>query len=718
MSQSPSSPKDIAHTQYLKRIKNETQGNCTNRDLCFLDADLACVRAIAQAAINVELFTIPLYMTALYSVQGTHQINSEGSTLYTGRWWPGSAPAANPDTTNKKVFNKVYSVFVEEMLHLQLASNMASRLGFTPTFTSSALQTEDYGWKCYAKGSTTIPHILDFTDWKGTAPNLSDMTVELRAMNEKQIELFLTIEETETLAIKNLDNPDIKLPNGETRPTYFEAAPFNWFTSSMNESDLPLFGSIGHMYLCYWNYLEIEYTDNSTLLERLTTVQRDQFNNVPERPDKQYPGIDASIPNVPSASNLDDLKCDLINNIDAITDQGEGDAVVPNILEVWSHKPWAKRHLQKTNQRGEVQNKYQPNPEALKADYPGYNDTGEPTAEMSGSARARSDAASQDHYQLFAEVKNLMSNSDYITWETWHTQTPEAPWKADMLGVDSAPNLPNTQDIANALNNLNTEENHNNSHEIFSQSAVGTIKGITTQLNRYWNDRSVFFPGPAMGGSGDRVSICWAVTGKVPNLVDGIEAENTKEMLYHACQGMDLNSTSTSDADTCAAKLAYHSCKGSNECKTQGGCGFVQSASGGGSCSGTAAKGIKSAPADNLCSNLGGCAVPISASQLFPKQSDHCYDMQLYKFGPAPNFNAEKIDWKELEARDMLPPVVKNHSTMPYSIGEPVYKVAWQAYCTAKGLVTVDHSSPRHPSINMPSPPTPSDIRLALPPST
>lgn len=701
------SPKGQVYAQHLKQVKNHVTTACTGRSLDYLDADLACVQAIAQAAVNVELFTIPLYMTSLYSVHGTHQINSEGSTLYTGRWWPGLAPTAGKTlTTNQQVFNKVYSVFIEEMLHLQLAANMSSKLGFTPVFTSNALQTDNYGWHCYAKDSTTIPHILDFTDWKGTNPDLSTMTVELRAMNETQVELFLAIEETAALAATNLSNPDIDLPDGGSRPKYFEPAPFDWFTASMTENNLPLFGSIGHMYLCYWSYLEIKYTDGSTLLERLTNVQRDQFNNVPERPAAQYPGINATLSSTPPEEELDLLKCELINNIDAITDQGEGDAVVPNILEVWGHQPWAELYRQKsaevaTGMLGEVQSKYQPDTAALAADYPGYNDVGESTGSMSGSAQARSDAANKDHYELFAEVKALLSHSDYMTWDTWHQQ--DNSWTSAMLGTNDAQNLPSTQDVAQALNNLNTAENKANTYDTFSQSAVGTIKGITTQLNAYWRDRSVFFPGPAMGGSGDRVSICWAVTGEVPDLVTGIASQDTKAVLYHACQSMDLTPDAVSDPDSCAAKLAYHSCKGSNECKTQGGCGFVQSASGGGSCSGTAAKGIKSAPADNLCSNLGGCAVPISASQLFPVQDDNCYEMQLYKFGGAPDFKATKIDCKYRVTEQL----VINTGAMPYEPGQPVYDAAWIAYCEAKGDIGP-----------IPAPPEPSDIRLALPPST
>ena len=58
--------------------------------------DLAALKAIAQAAIDVELFTIPLYMTSLYSIEGMHEINSGGNALYLGRLWPGPKTSAAP----------------------------------------------------------------------------------------------------------------------------------------------------------------------------------------------------------------------------------------------------------------------------------------------------------------------------------------------------------------------------------------------------------------------------------------------------------------------------------------------------------------------------------------------------------------------------------------------------------------------------------------------
>ena len=91
------------------------------------DLDAAALQAIAQAAINVELFTIPLYMVSLFSIQGMHQITSGGNDFYQGRLWPGAAPSPDPENdpvnpTNALAFNHFFSVFIDEMLHLQLAS--------------------------------------------------------------------------------------------------------------------------------------------------------------------------------------------------------------------------------------------------------------------------------------------------------------------------------------------------------------------------------------------------------------------------------------------------------------------------------------------------------------------------------------------------------------------------------------------------------------------
>ena len=60
------------------------------RDPSNRETDKAALQAIAQAAIDVELFTLPLYMVSMYSIQGMHQITSKGNDFYRGRLWPGA----------------------------------------------------------------------------------------------------------------------------------------------------------------------------------------------------------------------------------------------------------------------------------------------------------------------------------------------------------------------------------------------------------------------------------------------------------------------------------------------------------------------------------------------------------------------------------------------------------------------------------------------------
>jgi hypothetical protein len=52
--------------------------------------------------------------------------------------------------------------------------------------TSSILQTEDDGWKCFGSDNTVIPHIIDLRD----TTTLTSVKVALGPLNAAQIELF------------------------------------------------------------------------------------------------------------------------------------------------------------------------------------------------------------------------------------------------------------------------------------------------------------------------------------------------------------------------------------------------------------------------------------------------------------------------------------------------------------------------------------------------
>lgn len=665
----------------------------TGRDPALFATDQAAAAAIVQAAVSVELFTIPLYMSTMYSIQGTHQINSQGIQYYQGRQWPGAAPSAKPETASEKAFNLMFSVFIQEMLHLQMASNIATALGVQPDFTTSALMNDDRGWTCYGPDKSVIPHIVDLKD----TTRYQHTRVNLEALNDNQIDLMCAIEQPEKQARDELGTGK-----------YFPQAPFaNWQAGDA----LPMFGTIGHMYECLARYLTLEYQDGKTLWAKMRAaqqasgqapVQRDLFNATGKgHPQKEYPHC----PTLLSESALADAELGLDTALDimvAITDQGEGHDISQRLHAY-------RRHLRARALKN-VAKPYREDRAALEADYPSYDGAGQPAP--SADAEARATYAPESHYERFESLRPMLN--EILTWAQWHAQghvwTAELLTNADYNPATAPSNIPSPEDVAGALNRLKEGDK-----TVFSKVAVGAIAGVTTVLNNYWSKPQVSFPYPSMSGSGDRMALCWAVFGQAPDLSQGI-GQPDKNTLYHACQGLDLSHPDPSQQ--CAAIEIYHTCRGSNGCHAQGGCGFVQDADkGGGSCSALRASSPRqdsqpngcssngcgaptppteqvyySAPSDNKCGGFGGCAVPISASQLFPdKGSD--LQMKVFDFvaNPEGGYTSQPLA-----------------EPLPFAFGEAVYDKAWEAYSR---VLAARQQTPGEK-------PKPTDLRLALPPST
>ena len=721
------------------------------------------VKAMSQASVNLELFTIPLYMTSMYSLTGLHQITGDNE-LYRGRWWPGIAPNATPTSLpyggdeerlpidnkvfgnfssgrssetnsqmlcsapNNLIYNAIFKVFVEEMLHLQLASNLSRVLGVDNTsFTHPDLVTQplskdqpydpkhnSYGWHCYGDNNTTIPYIVDLKDTKHP-----DIKVKLGALDHNQIELFKIVELPEEDARDNVRE--------DKRNKYFPSVPFaNWSDKSEGTKDLPMFGSIGHLYKCLWEYLHINYDDGTMLIDYILKEvdtaypQHDLFNaQQAGHPRAEFPGFNATVFGSDSKYVLPRIK----EMIDAITEQGEGGNVTDSNL-------------------GAVAKEDQADFAALKKDYKSFGDRGCPMASSHAYARAGTDISQMDHEEIFEFVEKQMAEKEFQTWDMWHEKGNK--WTGDMLSSKDYENnkyskaykqkndptkinhaLPDPKEVAEAMNRLKEKESE--SYSVLSQAAAGAIKGIITVLNTYWstsNAGGIQFPYPAMGGSGDRMAICWAIFGKAPLIENGVkDRPSGKTHLNHSCQGLAITPKGgepTHDSDICADVSIYHTCKGSNECRAEGGCGFVQQVGGGGNC-GKSTKLQPSScgshiyfnpPADNSCGGQGGCAVPISASQLYPKPpkggikigvSPEFAHMQLNDFTATRTMSGVSIS-----SHPIVNPETHNPESFNYSKGDSVYETAWEAYTKVCASRKVEPKTK----------PDSSDYRLAFPPST
>ena len=113
-----------------------------------------------QHALDLELWTVPLYLTAAYSIKGLK----------------GTAQKDYPDAAKL-----ILSVVVQEMLHIELVCNLSNALGYSPKFNRPQYDA--------AKG---IPFI--HPEHNHLPSEIKGYTVQCGPLNENSLKLFCAIE--------------------------------------------------------------------------------------------------------------------------------------------------------------------------------------------------------------------------------------------------------------------------------------------------------------------------------------------------------------------------------------------------------------------------------------------------------------------------------------------------------------------------------------------
>ncbi|MGH2941205.1 MAG: ferritin-like domain-containing protein [Solirubrobacteraceae bacterium] len=118
--------------------------------------DLGHLRSHLQAAAGLEAWTIPYYMATMFSIVDR----------------------------SSEAYQLIQSVVNQEMLHLQLVSNVANAYGYSPVFGSDTFPYE----------GTTIPH-LDFAlDPDNPAQSFTPYSAEIGPLDELRINAMCLIE--------------------------------------------------------------------------------------------------------------------------------------------------------------------------------------------------------------------------------------------------------------------------------------------------------------------------------------------------------------------------------------------------------------------------------------------------------------------------------------------------------------------------------------------
>jgi hypothetical protein len=120
----------------------------------------ADLHAHLQHALDLELWTIPLYMTALYSIKDLKKLNH---------------------TDYPEAAKLLLSVLIQEMLHMELVCNISNALGYSPRIPQPNYDEQ--------KG---IPFIHPAKEY--LPPDLYGYQVRPQALNEQSLRLFCAIE--------------------------------------------------------------------------------------------------------------------------------------------------------------------------------------------------------------------------------------------------------------------------------------------------------------------------------------------------------------------------------------------------------------------------------------------------------------------------------------------------------------------------------------------
>jgi len=473
-----------------------------------LDGDAKMLKALVKLAADVELFTIPLYMTSLYSIAGIKSQTNGTVVPYIGP----SLSYSLQGKASQKAYNIIYSVYIQEMLHLQLALNIGNVLGVKAELVQPNYppNPDNPNW---------IPCLGELKHLNPVKyPEFAHVEATLGELNENSINMFMAIE---------LPDEDSLVP-----------APAVPLACTPEAVATQTFGGIGNLYHIIERYMDFEYPAHEggsySLFEHCYTaaassdiVQVDMFGDV-------YANMTRAI--TPGAS-VQDAYAGVKQMIAAIISEGEGSSRSNNNF--------------------------------VNKDYRPGGDNAIPTDVLwdTYSHWARFEAVKSFYQDVLTWPK--------WRFERELINPGEGPWLwtdlvTDPLATNTAKHAIGSEEVARQMADAwNTPSIGGQLNDILNS----TFNQFLTSINNSWSATQNTFPMAAMKSISSRVTSVWAA-GAVPEFAKPASSGSSTSL--HACQGLNTeveNGKAPGYCD-CATAIA-HTCAQTNSCANQGGCGYL-----------------------------------------------------------------------------------------------------------------------------------------------
>jgi Ferritin-like len=512
------------------------------------DADL--LKQHLQALVQVEFLTIPLYLTAVYSF-------TEAALAY--------SPDNGKTTPLYDAQQEVLSVAVQEMLHLQLASNLCNAFGVTPQIPQLSV----------APGQViTVPHLepTQGTPFTTTISNLPDVLPAL-------------------IAIEKPATSGFPPPNRQV-----------------------IYQSIADLYHATLTLL------NRYLLAYANVNAGADPHFQPDHLQVNYATFKSTYPGIP----IIDARSDVATVANAVTDQGEGGLVAAAAGRLYSSSASGQVLPQFQPVAGSRFARW-----GALSHYQRFLDVQAVIAKVVASATNQIAPSSNNPRlpsgQPMFYLPNGERSVDLPKWAPSATVLQQSAGTIWSYLIDAMQGGFAEGSLQPNSGQTSSTPGFNDAMLAFKYITPmlwqwGQIigyqysSGVTPQQAQQAMDNADPLALFHWDAKTAKLRAQWVQQGIELNACQGL----------NQCSGRGWGGIATAQGNGACATADLHTCGGNNDCSAQGGCGFLSTVTGGGLLN----PSDQWIPSENVGVSTGGCQTPIGTQQVFDRAAGSSIDSQ------------------------------------------------------------------------------------------